>query len=232
MGFKGVVLALALMGCLTVTASCQGPGNYINEPAFPTEEMSGSQIYKEVRQGEYTDPNESQLSFRNESLFIIRKDTGMTPGVPQRGVRTPAVVITGLGPAPAAGSWYFTLTDVATRYLKLNLNQNLDAVFGSGELIEGSTAIPVTAGGTVLGDQLAMFVIPVGSQYLYRFSLALGPGSMNGDYIYSGPGVTQPGVAFGSIVAPLGAQALQAAQTPQMQQVQQAQQTQQTQQGY
>ena len=229
MGFQSVVLALALIGCLVLTASSQGPKNYINEPDFPTDEMSGSQIYKEVSKGEYTDTGESQLSFRNQSLFIVRKDTGMSPGVPEKSVRYAPILISSLGPAPVAGSWYLTLTDTATRYLKLNLNQNLDAVFGNGELIEGSATIPITAGGTVLGDRLAMFVTPVGSQYIYRFSLSLTPGSMDGDYIFSGPGVTQPGVAFGSMVSPAAAltQVQQAASTQAgaVQQTQQAQQS-------
>jgi len=230
MGFKSVIIALALIECFSATAFAQGPKNQIVEPPFPGENMSGSQIYNEVRQGVYTNPNDSELSFRNESLFIIRKDTGMSPNVPAKGVRTPVKVIHGLGIAPAAGSWSFILTDVATRNLKLNLYQTADAVFGSGELIDNGISTQVTAGGTVLGDRLSLYVTPIGTQNLYRFSLEIKPGSMDGDYVFTAPGTTQPGVAFGSLIAPQGAvplaqqttQAVAAAQTlpasaPQMQ---------------
>ncbi len=205
MGFKSVIIALALIGCFSATAFAQGPKTQIVEPQFPGANMSGSEIYNEVRQGVYTNPNDSGLSFRNESLFIIRKDTGMSPNVPARGVRTPVKVIQGLGIAPASGSWSFTLTDVATRYLKLNLYQTADAVFGSGELMDNGITTQVTAGGTVLGDRLSLYVTPIGTQNLYRFSLEIKPGSMDGDYVFTAPGITQPGVAFGSLIAPQGA---------------------------
>ena len=96
-----------------------------------------------------------------------------------------------------------TLNDVDKKNLKLDLYQSGDAVFGSGELAEGATVTPVTAGGSILGNQLALFVIPAGSQNMYRLSLTIQPGSMNGDYIFTAPGVNQPGVAFGSLMAPL-----------------------------
>ncbi|HUI39500.1 MAG TPA: hypothetical protein VLY86_01070 [Methanothrix sp.] len=92
------------------------------------------------------------------------------------------------------------------RDLKLNLFQSGDAVFGSGELLENGAATQFTVGGTVLGDKVALFVIPTGSQNLYRFSLTLKPGSSLGvDYIFTATGVTQPGVAFGQFMAPPGA---------------------------
>jgi hypothetical protein len=191
MGFRSVVIALALIGCLNATVFAEGSKNQIVEPQSPGEEMSGSVI--------------SDLSFRNESLFLIRADTGMSPNVPAKGVRTPVAAIQGLGIAPAAGSWSFTLTDTATRYLSLDLYQTVDAVFGSGELMDRGTTAQVTAGGTVLGDRLSLYVTPIGTQNLYRFSLTIKPGSMDGDYIFTAPGITQPGVAFGSLVAPQGA---------------------------
>jgi len=208
MGFKYVVIALAFVACLCMTTFAQGPKNEIVEPEFPGEDMSGNQIYQEVRDvGPYDDPGDSALSFRNESLFIIREDTGMSPHVPGKDVRTPVVVIKGLGVAPAAGSWAFTLSDQDKSYLKIDLYQTADAVFGSGELADNGVVTAVTAGGSVLGDRLALFVIPAGSQNMYRFSLTIKPGSMAGEYIFNAPGITQPGVAFGSLLSPLGSAA-------------------------
>ena len=55
-----------------------------------------------------------------------------------------------------------------------------------------------------MGDRLALFVIPAGSQNMYRFSLTIKPGSIDGEYIFTAPGITQPGVAFGSLLSPAG----------------------------
>jgi len=208
MGKISVVIALAFVVCLSLTAFAQGPKDYLAESAFPADGTSGSEIYQEVRSGADTlvkDVNDSALSFRNESLFVIRKDTGMSPHVPaDKGVRTPVSVVSGVGMAPAAGSWAFTLTDVDTSFLKLNLYQTQDAVFGSGELTENGVSTVVTAGGTVLGDRLALYVSPLASSTLYRLSLTIRQGSMDGDYVYTAPGVTQPGVAFGSLLSVQG----------------------------
>ncbi len=203
MGIKCCILALALAACLCMAAMVQAV-----EPQVSEDYLSGSQIRDEVGWGEYTDVNDSSLSFRNESLFIIRKDTGMSPNVPEMGVRSPAIVGRA-GVAMAAGSWALTLNDLDKKYLKLELYQSGDAVFGSGELAQGAVVTPVTAGGSILGNQLALFVIPAGSQNMYRLSLTIQAGSMNGDYIFTAPGVNQPGVAFGSLIAPQSPQAAQ-----------------------
>ena len=203
MGFKCVIIALALVVCLSSTTFGQyGPKDNIVK-TFPTEDMSGSEIMQEVRQGVYTDINDSRLSFRNESLFIINKYTGMSPNAVGKDVRTPIDIyyINGQTYAPVAGNWSFTLTGADTSYLNIGLYQNGDAVSGYGVLTHNGVATQVTAGGTVLGDQLAMFVTPVGTQNLYRLSLTIGPATMNGDYVFTAPGITQPGVAFGSLLA-------------------------------
>jgi hypothetical protein len=241
MGVKSVVLilVLALIGCLALPAMGViplGPKNVVNQN-FPKENMSGNEIYTEVREGVFTDvENESVLSFRNESLFWVRADTGTSLPIP-KGVRTPPVVIFGLGPAPSAGVWSFTLTDTGTKYLNLNLQQFGDAVSGTGELIVNGVRTPVTVGGTVLVDRLSMYVIPSGSQSVYRFSLIIKPGSMDGNYVLSGAGIEQPGVAFGSYVAPqstapTATQQTQPAASQQAQLPQVGTGTQQTTQGY
>lgn len=195
MGTKLSILTLALGACLCIIALAQA-----NEPQVQEDYLSGSQIRDEVGWGEYSNLNDSSLSFRNESLFIIRKDTGMSLNVPDRGVRSPAIVGRA-GVALVEGSWAFTLNDLTKRDLMLNLYQSGDAVFGSGELSENGATTPVSAGGSVLGNQLALFVIPAGSQNMYRLSLTIQAGSMNGNYIFTAPGVNQPGVAFGNLIA-------------------------------
>jgi len=219
MGFKCAIIALAFVACLCMTAFALGPKNEEVEAEYPAEDMSGRQIYQEVQEvGPYDNPADSALSFRNESLFTIRKDTGMSPHVPGKGVRTPVVVV---GVAPAAGSWAFTLNDIDKSYLKIDLYQTADAVFGSGELAANGIVTPVTVGGSILGDRLALFVVPTGSQNMYRFSLTIKPGTMDGEYIFTSQGITQPGVAFGSMLSPLAASA-SVQQTAQTQQVAQS----------
>ncbi|VVB67408.1 Uncharacterised protein [uncultured archaeon] len=190
MGFRSVAMALAFIGCLCATILAEEPENQIADPQFSGVDASGSE--------------NSDLSFRNENLFLIRADTGMSPNATATGVRTPVAAIQGMRIASAAGSWSFTLTDTATRYLSLDLYQTVDAVFGSGKLTDKGTTVQATAGGTVLGDRLSLYVTPIGTQNLYRLSLTIKPGSMDGDYIFTAPGTTQPGVAFGSLVAPGG----------------------------
>jgi len=202
MGFKCGLIALALIVCLSMTAFGLGP---MVQPTFPAEGMSGSEITHEVQGGVYTDMNDSSMSFRNESLFITNKYTGMSPNAVKRGVRTPVMIYwNGLGYAPyapAAGNWSFTLTSVDTSYLRLGLYQNGDAVSGNGVLTYNGFTTPVTASGTVLGDRLALFVTPANTQNLYRLSLTITPGTMNGDYVFTAPGITQPGVAFASLLS-------------------------------
>jgi hypothetical protein len=91
MGFKCVLIALALVVCLSSMTLGQGPKDYVVKP-FPGENMSGSEIYREVRGGVYTDANDSALSFYNESLFLINPYTGMSPNAVGKGVRTPVKI--------------------------------------------------------------------------------------------------------------------------------------------
>ncbi len=216
MGFKSVVLAFALIVCLAVPAFAViplGPKNIVTQK-FPTENMSGSEIMQEVTYGVNTSANNSDLSFRNESLFIISKSTGMSPNAVAPGVRSPVAI--GLI-APVAGTWSLVLTDVTTRYLTLTLFQSADAINGNGNLIIDGSTTQVNVGGTVIGNVITMYVIPVGTPDLYRLSLTWTPGHLNGNYIYNAPGVTQPGVVFGSAIAPLA--------TTQQTQTQQGQQS-------
>jgi len=190
MGFKFVIMGLALVACLSAAALGSNPVNIV--PEFPTEEMSGSVIREEVTKGIYSSADDPSLSFRNESLFYTERQTGMSPG---------AVTRVPIRYAPIAGNWSFTLTGAATSYLTLNLYQSQDAVWGYGVLMENGAMAQVTAAGTILGDRLALFVTPVISQSLYRLSLTISPGSLNGNFIYTAPGVTQPGVVFGRLLA-------------------------------
>lgn len=192
MGFRfiSVSMALALAVCLSAAALGAEPSNAF--PEFPTEEMSGSVIREEVQEGFSGPADDPSLSFRNESLFYTDRQTGMSPG---------AVTRVPVRYAPIAGNWSFTLTGAATSHLALNLYQNQDAVSGYGVLMDNGAVAQVTAAGTILGDRVALFVTPVESQSLYRLSLTITPGSLNGNFVFTSPGATQPGVVFGKLLA-------------------------------
>jgi hypothetical protein len=193
MGFRSVVLALALAACLAFSASSQAPKNTPDQP-FSDDGLSGSGIVSDVKS-----------AFHDESIFKIREDTGMSPGVPDKGVRTPQAVVVALGTVPIAGSWNLILTDASAKDLHLNLIQSDDAVIGSGELTSAGEAVQVYAGGSIMGDRLLLYVIPAEASSLYRLALQVLPGSMRGSYVYSAPGLTVPGIASGTMASSLGA---------------------------
>lgn len=201
MGFRNVVLVIALIMCLAVSAFAEiplGPKNIVNQK-FPTDSMSGSEITQEVQEGAPHTADQDVLSFKNESIFITSKSTGMSPNSVAKGVRAPIIV----APiAPIAGTWSLKLTDINTKYMMLTLSQSEDAIFGYGDLTMDGSTIRVNVGGTIIGNKLTMYVMPAGTSALFRLSLTWTPGLMNGNYIYSAPGINQPGVVFGNAVSP------------------------------
>jgi hypothetical protein len=141
-------------------------------------------------------------SFQNEDLFKISTDTGMSPNATENLSKTSGVIVLG-GSAFIGGYWSFDLRDITSSTMKLNLSQYQDAVFGAGDITMGSSIIPVTVGGTIQANKLNLYVVPEGSQSLYRLSLTVTPASMNGSYLLTSPGVTQPGIAIGRLIATL-----------------------------
>ena len=189
MGFRSVILVLALILCFVNPAFSQVAKNYTAEPSSPIQVLLGKQIATDVRE-----------VFKNESLITARHDAGMRLGVSRSVARKPQVNIVPQGPAPAAGNWSLNLTDGRPKHMSLNLCQSEDAVFGYGNLTDNDTIEQLTAGGTVMGDRLAMYIIPVSSQNLYRMWLTLRSGSVKGSYILSSPGFLQYGSAIGTLI--------------------------------
>jgi hypothetical protein len=138
------------------------------------------------------------LAVAQEDIFNVNNHTGMTPGVAssESGVRTaPAGSV-----ASIAGGWTLTLDNGGTKSLSLMLYQNNDAVFGSGDITVLGNTTPVSAGGTLNGNSLTLYVIPSGEPSLYRIDMTVGPGSMNGSYVFSTQTATsQQGAASGRL---------------------------------
>ena len=133
-----------------------------------------------------------------EDVYNVSKQTGMTPGV--------ASIESGAMTAPVgslsnvAGGWTITLKDAGSKSLKLTLYQHNDAVFGSGVITVLGNTTSVSAGGTLQGNSLMLYVIPSGKPSLYRIDMMVGSGSMTGSYVFSAQSaMQQSGSASGSL---------------------------------
>ena len=139
-------------------------------------------------------------SFQNEDLFNTSAATGMSPNATAGLVAIP--IVGGRGLAYVGGLWSLNLRDTTTSIMRLNLNQYQDAVFGSGDITIGSIVTNVSVGGTIVGNRLNLYATTEGNNNLYRMTLTVAPGSMNGNYLLTAPGITQPGIVYGSLTAP------------------------------
>ena len=176
MGFRSSILLLAVMICSASQVMAQDGYNI-------------SPISEDVKK-----------SFQNEDLFNTSAVTGMSPNATAGLVAIPIVGVRGL--AYVGGLWSLNLRDTTASTMRLNLNQNQDAVFGSGDVITGANVINVSVGGTIVGNRLNLYVTTEGNSNLYRMTLTVAPGSMNGNYLFTAPGITQPGIVYGSLTAP------------------------------
>jgi hypothetical protein len=70
----------------------------------------------------------------------------------------------------------------------LNLFQNGEVVYGSGAIVlDSKIDIPVASGGTILGNQLNLDMISMGSVSLYRASMTESGNSATGSYTADSP---------------------------------------------
>ncbi len=176
MGFRSSILILAVMICSASQVMAQ-------------DTYSNSSISEDVKK-----------SFQNEELFNTSAETGMSPNATANLVKHPIVVVR--RSVPVSGLWSLNLRDTTASTMRLNLNQYQDAVFGSGDVTTGGIVTNVTVGGTMIGNRLNLYVTTEGSSNLYRMTLTVAPGSMNGNYLFTAPGITQPGIVYGSLTAP------------------------------
>ena len=176
MGFRNSILILAVMICSASQVLAQDSYNV-------------GPISEDVKK-----------SFQNEDLFNTSAATGMSPNATAGLVAIP--IVGGRGSAYVGGSWSLNLRDTTASIMRLNLNQYQDAVFGSGDITIGSIVTNVSVGGTIVGNRLNLYATTEGNNNLYRMTLTVAPGSMNGNYLFTAPGITQPGIVYGSLTAP------------------------------
>jgi hypothetical protein len=176
MGFRSSILILLVMICSASQVMAQ-------------DTYDTSPISEDVKK-----------SFQNEDLFNASAETGMSPNATANLVKYPIVIVR--GSAPVSGLWSLNLRDKTSSTMRLNLNQYQDAVFGSGDVTVGGIVTNVSVGGTMIGNRLNLYVTTEGINNLYRMTLTVAPGSMNGNYLLTAPGIVQPGIAYGSLTAP------------------------------
>ena len=176
MGFRNSILILAVMICSASQVLAQDSYNI-------------GPISEDVKK-----------SFQNEDLFNTSAATGMSPNATANLVKYPIVVVR--GSALVSGSWSLNLRDTAASTMRLNLNQYQDAVFGSGDITIGGIVTNVSVGGTIVRNRLNLYATTEGNNNLYRMTLTVAPGSMNSNYLFTAPGITHPGIVYGSLTAP------------------------------
>ena len=176
MGFRNSILILAVMIC--------SASQVLAQDSYNVGPISG----------------DVKKSFQNEDLFNTSAATGMSPNATAGLVAIP--IVGGRGLAYVGGLWSLNLRDTTASIMRLNLNQYQDAVFGSGDITIGSIVTNVSVGGTIVGNRLNLYATTEGSNNLYRMTLTVAPGSMNGNYLFTAPGITQPGIVYGSLTTP------------------------------
>ena len=85
--------------------------------------------------------------------------------------------------AIVSGSWSFELNDSASRKAILNIFQNGDAIYGTGNInLDANTAMTATVSGTVKGDQVNLDIVSLRKVSLYRISMIVNGDSATGSY--------------------------------------------------
>jgi hypothetical protein len=105
---------------------------------------------------------------------------------------TAPVKISSAGITNVSGSWTVMLDDNKTKKAALTLLQNGNAVYGTGNVSQGTnTTLLATASGTVEGSGLNLNLVSLGKLSLYRFSLTISNDSVTGSYSTLTPGASQ-----------------------------------------
>ena len=136
-----------------------------------------------------------------QSSLVQNQNLAIRPVV---NVTAPAK-ISPAGIAKVSGSWSLKLDDNTSRKADLTLFQNGNAVYGTGNMNQGTnTTLQAAASGTVTGNKLNLNLVSLGKVSLYRFSLTISKDSVTGSYSALTPGAPQiTGTAKGGRFLPL-----------------------------
>ena len=87
------------------------------------------------------------------------------------------------GSATISGRWSMELNYGAPPKASLNLFQNEDVIYGTGDIVlDSKTSLEVAASGTLIGDKLNLDMVSLGNVSLYRASVTVIGNSASGTY--------------------------------------------------
>ena len=137
-----------------------------------------------------TNPQESRS--QDQNLTVATPTVAAEANVPAKPKMSSGLAI-------VSGSWSIELNDSVSRKAILNIFQNGDAVYGTGNLnLDAETTMTAAASGTVTGDQVNMDIVSLGKVSLYRISMTVSGDSATGSYTTFSPGLPQStGIAKG-----------------------------------
>ena len=85
--------------------------------------------------------------------------------------------------ATISGRWSMELNYGAPPKASLNLFQNEDVIYGTGDIVlDSKTSLEVAASGTLIGDKLNLDMVSLGNVSLYRSSMTVIGNSASGTY--------------------------------------------------
>ena len=85
--------------------------------------------------------------------------------------------------ATISGRWSMELNYGAPPKASLNLFQNEDVIYGTGDIVlDSKTSLEVAASGTLIGDKLNLDMVSLGNVSLYRASMTVIGNSASGTY--------------------------------------------------
>jgi hypothetical protein len=92
---------------------------------------------------------------------------------------------------PISGKWSMEFNFGSPPKATLNLYQNGDIVYGTGVIVlDPKTNLEIAAGGTVMGNQMNLDIISLGSVSLYSISMTVIGNSASGSYTAYRPGAS------------------------------------------
>ena len=213
-----ILTSLILLSLLAIQAFSQSP----SQPIAGYDEVSGSfstggGSLTEAAQASRAAQNGQSVNTDTQTFPIGTRYFGATNSKQSSRVQNQTIAIrpvvnvtapakiSSAGIANLSGSWSLKLDDSTSRKADLTLFQNGNAVYGTGNMNQGTnTTLQAAASGTVTGSKLNLNLVSLGKVSLYRFSLTISKDSLTGSYSALTPGASQiTGTAKGERFLPL-----------------------------
>ena len=122
-------------------------------------------------------------SFNTESSDTGSVNSMTSGGYPNSGASMGARTPVSGGSATISGRWSMELNYGAPPKASLNLFQNEDVIYGTGDIVlDSKTSLEVAASGTLIGDKLNLDMVSLGNVSLYRASMTVIGNSASGTY--------------------------------------------------